>query len=142
MVTIILIILLCTAACFYVNKLTNYTPSLIDGYTIICTVCSDEDEDVPSAPVTFSARLLDGVFYTSAAPVTMNDPPPPAQTGTYTYHTKGKNKGILKFLQEEKQVRSTLLLNFTHTAGGCVKCKMVQNGNLVANQCGFFNLST
>lgn len=121
-------------------------PKALDGHTLICTACATGD-DVPSFPLAFAARFArDGVFWTAGAPPP-GEMPPPAQEGTYTYKRAGAGRypgvaasATLKLRQARVGVASTLLLDFTHAAGGTFEGTIFRDGEFVAEQIGSFHL--
>ena len=113
----------------------------LEDCVLICTVCS-EGSSVPSAPVTFAARFSGAKFVTASAPLCLNEPPPPPQTGTYRFTPASGRCGgaTLKMRQPSKNVHSTLKLRFTHASGGSMTGKMTQDGECVAEQIGMFQI--
>lgn len=124
-----------------VLKRTQCSVQSLDGCVLICTVCS-EGSQVPSAPVTFAARFTDTDFVTASAPLCLDEPPPPAQRGTYRFipASRGRSAAVLKMRQPTKNVHSTLRLTFAHASGGSMTGKMVQDGECIAEQVGMFQI--
>lgn len=113
----------------------------LDGCVLICTVCSD-GSSVPSSPVTFAARFVGNEFITISAPLCLDEPPPPPQTGIYRFTPAAKRgkEATLKLKQPNADVVSVLKLRFSHPSGGCMSGTMSQRGERIAEQIGMFQI--
>ena len=113
----------------------------IEDSVMFCTV-SSMHSGVPTQPTSFSAHFYRTKFVLAVAPPDLDDVDVPApEMGTFTYsEEKSSNRGTLKMEQPHNGVKSVLTLNFTHSAGGTLAGRVYQNDEIVAEQCGIFQV--